>query len=227
MIWASHMLKASICEAIPGGCDAADRVPSIRPSACARGGRSRLAGAAALWSAAGAAAAVDARGRARDRPPLRARQGGDPAGRVAVLRADRSGHQRAQEGAQRRHPGAQLPDAGNLQLRRGLCGRLAPARARGDEGRRRHHRAVRRALHGRDREDPQSRQDRADPRQQGRLLARGLDHRRRRAPAAREISGRAGGRLCQHLGRGEGRGRHLLHVVERRAGGREPAAPTR
>ena len=36
------------------------------------------------------------------------------------------------------------------------------------------------------------------------------------------IPGRAGGRLCQHVGRGEGRGRHLLHLVERAAGGREP-----
>ena len=27
-----------------------------------------------------------------------------------------------------------------------------------------------------------------------------------------EIPGRAGRRLCQHLGRGEGRGRHLLHL---------------
>ena len=34
--------------------------------------------------------------------------------------------------------------------------------------------------------------------------------------------GRAGGRLCQHLRRGEGRGRHLLHLGQRGAGGREP-----
>ena len=71
-------------------------------------------------------------------------------------------------------------------------------------------------------EDPQSRQDRADPGPARRLLARLLDHRRGRAAAAQEIPGRAGGRLRQHLGRGEGRGRHLLHLVERRAGGREP-----
>ena len=42
-------------------------------------------------------------------------------------------------------------------------------------------RPVRRPLHGRDREDPQSREDGADPRPRGRLLARRLDHRRRRA----------------------------------------------
>ena len=82
---------------------------------------------------------------------------GHSAGRVAVLRALRQGDQRAQAGAQRRHPGAQLPDAGNLQLRRRFRRRLAPACARGDQGRRRHHRAVRRAFHGRDLEDPQSR----------------------------------------------------------------------
>ena len=90
------------------------------------------------------------------------------------------------------------------------------------QGRRRHHRAVRRAFHGRDLEDPQSRQDRADPGPQGRLLARRLDHRRGRAAVAREIPGRAGRRLCQHLGRGEGRGRHLLHLVECGRGGGEP-----
>ena len=39
------------------------------------------------------------------------------------------GDQRAEGGAQRRHPGAQLPDAGNLPLRRRLRRRLAAARA--------------------------------------------------------------------------------------------------
>ena len=57
---------------------------------------------------------------------------------------------------------------------------------------------------------------------QGRLLARLLDHRRRRAAVARALPGRAGRHLCQHLGRGEGRERHLLHLIERGAGGREP-----
>ena len=84
------------------------------------------------------------------------------------------------------------------------------------------HRPVRRAFHGRDLEDPQPGQDRADPGPQGRLLARGFDHRRGRAAVAGEIPGRAGGRLCQHLGRGEGRGRHLLHLLECARGGREP-----
>ena len=153
---------------------------------------------------------------------LRAHQERRAVGRVAVLRALRERHQRAEEGAQRRHPGAQLPDAGDLQLRRRFRRQLAPARARGHQGQGRRDRAVRRALHGRDREDPEPRQDRADPGPAGRLLARLLDHRRGRAAAARALPGRAGRDLRQHLGRGEGRERHHLHVVERAAGGREP-----
>ena len=56
------------------------------------------------------------------------------------------------------------------------------------------------------------------------LLARVLDHRCRRALAARTLSGRAGGDLREHLGRREGRERHLLHVVQRRAGGGRASA---
>ena len=55
--------------------------------------------------------------------------------------------------------------------------------------------------------------DRADPRPARRLLARRLDHRRRRAPAQAEISGPAGRHLCEHLRRREGRERRLLHLV--------------
>ena len=47
--------------------------------------------------AADAVARVDARGRARDRASLRARQERHPAGRVAVLRALREGDQRAED----------------------------------------------------------------------------------------------------------------------------------
>ncbi len=83
---------------------------------------------------------------------------------MAVLRALCDGHQRAEEGAQRASILAhnyQTPEIYNcvadfvgdsLQLAR---------EATKVEGR--HHRAVRRALHGRDREGAQSRQDRADP----------------------------------------------------------------
>ena len=60
-------------------------------------------------------------------------------------------------------------------------------------------------------------QDRAHPRPAGRLLARRVDHRRRRAPAEAALPRRAGRHLRQHLGRGEGRVGHLLHVGERRA----------
>ncbi len=54
-----------------------------------------------------------------------------------------------------------------------------------------------------------------------------VDHRRRRAPAARALPGRAGRDLRQHLGRREGRERHLLHVVERRCRWSRAWAPTR
>ena len=68
----------------------------------------------------------------------------------------------------------------------------------------------------------ESGKDRAHSRQPRRLLARRLHHRRRRAPVARALPGRAGRGLCQHVGRREGGGRYLLHVVERAAGGGEP-----
>ena len=55
-------------------------------------------------------------------------------------------------------------------------------------------------------------EDGADPGPRGRLLARRVDHRRRRAAAARALPGRAGRHLRQHLGRGEGRVGHLLHL---------------
>ena len=89
------------------------------------------------------------------------------------------------------------------------------------------HRAGRRALHGRDLEDPQSRQDRADPGRARGLLARRIDHRRGRAAAARQVPGRADRRLCQHLGRREGRGRHLLHLRRTPCRWSRASAPTR
>ena len=51
--------------------------------------------------------------------------------------------------------------------------------------------------------------------------------RRGRAHAARSLSRRAGRHLRQHHRRGEGRERYLLHVVERREGGREPRRAAR
>ena len=47
---------------------------------------------------------------------------------------------------------------------------------------------------------------------------------RRCAPAAPEISGRAGRDLCQHLGRGEGRVGHLLHLGQCAEGRRSRSA---
>ncbi len=63
------------------------------------------------------------------------------------------------------------------------------------------------------------------PDRAGRLLARRLDHRRRRAAAARALSGTAGRHLRQHLGRRQGRVGHLLHLGERRRGGRVARRP--
>ena len=51
------------------------------------------------------------------------------------------------------------------------------------------------------------------PDMRSRLLAGRLHHRRRCAAAAPEISRPAGGHLCQHLRRGEGGKRHLLHLA--------------
>ena len=175
----------------------------------------------AAFGVAHAGSQLDPAGRARHGAHLRQGEERHPAGGMAVLRAVREGDQCAQEGAQRRHPGSQLPDAGNLQRRRRRGRRLAAARqARGQDQRGRH-RPMRRAFHGRDVEDAQSRQDRAHPGPEGRLLARRLHHRRRRAVAARALSRRADRGLRQYLGRRESGGGHLLHVVERRAGGGE------
>ena len=63
-------------------------------------------------------------------------------------------------------------------------------------------------------------QDRADPRPARGLLAGRLDHRRRAARVEGRTPRRRRRVLCQHHRRGEGGDRHLLHVVERRRGGR-------
>ena len=65
------------------------------------------------------------------------------------------------------------------------------------------------------------REDRPDPRPRRRLLALGLDHGRRAAQLEVPPQPRRGRRhVRQHLGRGEGRDRLLLHLLERRQGGR-------
>src|SRR5688572_4186605 len=82
---------------------------SERPQAL-RCDAGKAAVARALARAADAAGRLDPRDRGRDRASLRTRQGGDPPGRVADDGALRQGDQRPEEGAQRGHPGAQLPD---------------------------------------------------------------------------------------------------------------------
>ena len=109
---------------------------------------------------------------------------------------------------------------GDLPLRRRHRRRQPGAGARGDEGGRRRDRAGRRALHGRDREDAEPGEDRADPRPARRLLAGRIDHGGRRAAAARALSRRAGGDICEYIGGGEGGVRHLLHLGQRPQGDR-------
>ena len=65
-------------------------------------------------------------------------------------------------------------------------------------------------------------QARADPRPARRLLAGRIDHRRRRPRAAAAPSRRADRDLREHLGRGEGRERHLLHLGQCQEDRREP-----
>ena len=124
--------------------------------------------------------------------------------------------QDAQGRAQRGDPGPQLPAArgpGQRRLRR----RLARPLAAGGQGRRRRDRLLRRPLHGRDRVGAVPGSEGPDSRPGRRLLAGRLDHGR---PATR-LEGRAPGRdrrdVRQHLGRGQGRDRLLLHVGQRRA----------
>ena len=57
-------------------------------------------------------------------------------------------------------------------------------------------------------------------------LAASITGGRRPRPAPR-ISGRSDRRLCQHLGRGEGGGRHLLHLGQCAESGRKPGKSTR
>ena len=112
-------------------------------------------------------------------------------------------------------PGAQLPDAGHLPHGRRHRRRQPGAGARGGAHRCRRDRAGRRAFHGRDREAAEPGKNRADPRPRaGCSLAASItaaDVRLMRAAPSR----RADRDLRQHLGGGEGRERHLLHLGQR------------
>ena len=127
--------------------------------------------------------------------------------------------------ARRGDPGAQLSaagDPGRRPSRRRLVGAVPDRRHRAAID----HHLLRRALHGRDRQDPLAREDRADPRRRRRLLAGRLADRRRAAGLEGREPGRGGGLLREHHRGGEGRDRHLLHVVERGRGGRLHPART-
>ena len=139
---------------------------------------------------------------------------------MAGLRRRRRGDPGAEAPPRGGDPRPQLPDAGNLQLRRRLRRRQPRPGAPGGEGRRARHRHGGREVHGRDRQIAQSRQDGANPRPRGRLLTRRFDRRRGRARAAAPLSRRPGRRLCQHHGGGEGGSGHLLHLRQRAQGHR-------
>ena len=176
----------------------------------------------ALRRPADAVDRLDARGRAGDRASLREGQGRHPGRRVAVLRALREGDQRAEGPARRGHPGAQLPDAGDLPLRR-RRGRRQPA-ARAAAAKADADIIVQCGVHFMAETSKILSPDKTvlipDSRAGCSLAASitGADVRLLK----RALSRRAGRHLRQHLGRREGRERHLLHLVQRRAGGREP-----
>ena len=163
------------------------------------------------------------RGRARHRASLRAHQDGDPAGRVAVLRALREGDQRAEGAARRRHPGAQLPDAGDLPLRRRLRRQLAAARA-SRPPRRRPPSSSSAACTSWRRPSKILNPDKTvliPDRRAGCSLAAvitGDDVRllRERFPGVPVVA------YVNTSAEVKAESRHLLHLVERRAGGREP-----
>ena len=103
--------------------------------------------------------------------------------RVAAARALRRGNQPPQARAQRRHPGPQLSGSRDLLHGRRHRRRLAGVGDAGGEDRCRRHRALRRALHGRDGQARQSVQDGPRSRSESRLFACRIDHRCRRSPA--------------------------------------------
>ena len=108
-----------------------------------------------------------------------------------------------------------------------FMGDSAAARARGGQDGCQNHRPGRRSFHGRDGESSFARKDGADPRCEGWLFACRFDYRRRCAAPETEISGPSRRHLCEHVGRGESRKRHLLHVVQRGRRSRSHRAPTR
>ncbi len=102
-----------------------------------------------------------------------------------------------------------------------IVGDSHPVGARGHEGRGARSSCSAACTSWRDVETAQSAKERPDPGHAGWLLSRRIDHRCRRTAAARALSRRSDRHLCEHLGRSEGRERHLLHLGQRRRGRRE------
>ena len=140
----------------------------------------RMAGR--LQRAAATGPALEDRPGHLPRPAIEPRR--RPAGRRALHQGG-SRRRRAspQGGARRRDPRPQLHGTGAVPHGAGLPGRLARAQPTCRRNRQVGDRVLRRALHGRDGEDPQPDQDGAAADREGRLLAGGEHHGRRRPRA--------------------------------------------
>src|SRR2546426_669350 len=117
----------------------------------------------------------------------------------------------------RGHPRPHLPgalDPGGGPLHRRLPRAVAPGRGHRRGG----HRLLRRALHGRDRQDPLPRPDRPHPRHRGRMFPGRQHHRGTAQGLEGGAPRRSRRRLRQHLRRGEGGVRLLLHLRQCRPG---------
>ena len=152
-------------------------------SCWSRGSSRRRPGAAARAGAGTAALDYPPRTRRRSprdvtRSPCHRTDHRDPGGdRGTPVRDPRPRPRAERRGARPQLPAAR--SAGRGRLRRRLAGPVPPGR--GD--RRRRHRVLRRAFHGRDGGDPRPAEARPASRPPGRLLARRHDHRRRTCAA--------------------------------------------
>lgn len=120
------------------------------------------------------------------------------------------------------HPGPQLPAARDPGRGRSP-GRLPGPEPAGLAYRRRRHRLLRGALHGRDGRPAGPGQGSPPARSPGGVPPGGHRDRCRRPGPAGHASPGGGGGLHQHFRRGEGRERRLCHFGQRSPGGLRPA----